>query len=283
MNIKLLLVPYDTGRRQWRSGAGPEHLLQAGLTTHLQGRGHFVADIQMIEANPDQPPTEIGTGFELMRRVAVAVRTARAAGQFPVVLSGNCNSAVGTLSGLTPARRAVFWFDAHGDCNTPDTTATGFLDGMGLATVLGLCWHQLAASVPGYHPVSPEVTFLLGARDLDPPEDEFLAGSAITSVPVSQIPARLPELLAGAQLDDALGYIHLDLDVLDPSGVGQANSLPVPGGLSVPQLTAAIAAIRSRTQLGAAAITSYAPEFDVQQGVCRAAFAALDAILADGA
>jgi arginase len=282
MDIQLLLVPYDTARRQWRSGAGPEHLLQAGLTTHLQGRGHSVADIQVIEADPDQPPTEIGTAFELMRRVAVAVGTVRAAGQFPVVLSGNCNSAVGTLSGLTPARRAVFWFDAHGDCNTPDTTATGFLDGMGLATVLGLCWHQLAASVPGYHPVSPEVTFLLGARDLDPPEDEFLAGSAITSAPVSQIPARLPELLARAQLDDALGYIHLDLDVLDPR-VGQANSLPVRGGLSVEQLTAAITAIRSRTQLGAAAITSYAPEFDVQQGVCRAAFAALDAILADAA
>src|SRR5204863_505993 len=86
-----------------------------------------------------------------------AVRTVRASGQFPVVLSGNCNSAVGTLSGLTPARRAVCWFDAHGYCNSPDTTATGFLDGMGLATVLGLCWHQLAASVPGYHPVSPRM------------------------------------------------------------------------------------------------------------------------------
>src|SRR6516165_1081392 len=54
MNVKLLLVPYDTARRQWGSGAGPEHLLQAGLTTHLQGRGHFVADIQVIEANPDE-------------------------------------------------------------------------------------------------------------------------------------------------------------------------------------------------------------------------------------
>ena len=57
MNIQLLLVPYDTARRQWRSGAGPEHLLQAGLTTHLQGRGHSVVDIQLIEADPDQPPT----------------------------------------------------------------------------------------------------------------------------------------------------------------------------------------------------------------------------------
>lgn len=121
-----------------------------------------------------------------MGRVAVAVRAARAAGRFPVVLSGNGNSAVGTLSGLTPARRAVFWFDAHGDGNTPDT---------------------LTATVPAYRPVQPEATFLLGARDLDPPEAALLAGSAITAVATSQIPARLPELLVRAPLEDALGYV----------------------------------------------------------------------------
>jgi len=282
MKIQLLLVPYDTARRGWRSGAGPEHLLQAGLKAHLQGRGHSVAEIQVIEADPDQPLAEIGTAFELMRRVAVAVRAARAAGQFPVVLSGNCNSAVGTLSGLTPARRAIFWFDAHADCNTPETTATGFLDGTALATALGLCWRQLTSTVPGFRPVQPEATFLLGARDLDPPEVALLAESAITAVSTAQIPSRLPELLARAPLEDALGYLHLDLDVLDPAGVGQANSLPVPGGLSVEQLTAGIAAIRARVPLAAAALASYAPEYDSEQGVCRAAFAALDAMLADG-
>src|SRR4030095_5287167 len=96
------------------------------------------------------------------------------AGVFPIVRSGNCNAAVVTLSGLTPARRAIFWFDAHGDCNTPETTTTGFLDGTGLSTTLGLCWHQMAAAVPGFQPVAPEATFLLGVRDLDPPEAELL-------------------------------------------------------------------------------------------------------------
>lgn len=283
MDVHLLLVPYDTARRGWRSGAGPEHLLQAGLTTHLLGKGHYVADVQVIEDDPDQPPAEIRTAFELSRRLAAAVRAARAAGRFPLVLSGNCNSAVGTLSGLAPAHRAIFWFDAHGDCNTPDTTATGFLDGTGLAAALGLCWHQLAASVPGFHSVTPEATFLLGARDLDPGETALLAKSPITAVPVEQIPTRLPQILAKAPLDDALGYLHLDLDVLDPHQVGQANSLPVPGGLLVEQLTTAITAIRARTPLGAAALTSYAPEYDSQQGVCRAAFAAIDAILDSGA
>ena len=282
MDIQLLLVPYDSGQRAWRCGAGPEHLVRAGLPAHLQRQGHIVTAIHIIEDDPAYPPAEIRTAFELARRLATAVRSARTAGHFPLVLSGNCNTAVGTLSGLTPARRASFWFDAHGDCNTPDTTMSGFLDGMGLAMTTGLCWRHLAATVPGFQPVAAEAAFLLGARDLDPPEAAFLQGLAITAVSVDQIPEGLPGLLASVPLADSLGYLHLDVDVLDPT-VGKANRLPVPDGLSLAHLTAAIAAIRARVPLGAAAITSYAPEDDNDQGVCRAAFAAIDAIVANGA
>ena len=264
MDIQLLLVPYDTARRGWRSGAGPEHLLRAGLINHLESAGHILAEAQVIEDDPACQPDEIRTAFELARGLASAVRSARAAGRFPLVLSGNCNSAVGTLSGLTPARRATFWFDAHGDCNTPDSTTSGFLDGMGLAMALGWCWRSLAASVPGFEPVADEATFLLGVRDLDPAEAVLIERSTILSVPVAQLPGDLPALLAKAPLADTLGYVHLDLDVLDPA-VGIANDLPVPGGLSVEQLIAALA--------------SYTPEVDRNQGICRAAFAAIDAMV----
>jgi arginase len=242
----------------------------------------MVTAIHIIEDDPAYPPAEIRTAFELARRLAIAVRSARTAGHFPLVLGGNCNTAVGTLSGLTPARRATFWFDAHGDGNTPETTTTGFLDGMGLAMTMGLCWHHMASAVPGFQPVAAEATFLLGARDLDPPEAAFLQGLAITAVAVGQIPEGLPRLLARAPLADTLGYLHLDVDVLDPA-VGKANRLPVPDGLSLSHLTAAIAAVRARVPLGAAALTSYSPEDDHDQGVCRAAFAAIDAIVASGA
>src|SRR6266699_5630562 len=151
MDIQLLLVPYDSGQRGWRCGAGPEHLVRAGLPAHLQRQGHIVTAIHIIEDDPAYPPAEIRTAFELARRLASTVRSVRTAGHFPLVLSGNCNTAVGTLSGLTPARRATFWFDAHGDCNTPETTTSGFLDGMGLAMTMGLCWHHLGATVPGFH------------------------------------------------------------------------------------------------------------------------------------
>jgi arginase len=282
MNIQLLLVPYDSARRGSRCGAGPEHLIRAGLAAHLHGQGHVVTAVRIIEDDPALPPAEIRTAFELARRLATAVRSARSAGHFPLVLSGNCNSAVGTLSGLTPSRRATFWFDAHGDCNTPETTDTGFLDGMGLAMTTGLCWHQLVATVPGFQPVAPEATFLIGARDLDVAEAALLEESAITSIAVGQTPNEVASILAKAPLADTVGYLHLDLDVLDPS-VGHANYLPVPNGLSLSQLVDTVAAIRARVPLGAAALTSYSPEDDHDQSVCRAAFAAVDAIVANGA
>jgi arginase len=282
MNIQLLVVPYDTARRSFRCGAGPEHLLEAGLVAHIHAQGHQVSDIQVIEDDPARSPAEIRTAFELMRRVATAVRAARAAGCFPVILSGNCNVAVGALSGLTPGSRSIFWFDAHGECNTPDTTGSGFLDGMGLATAFGWCWRSLAASIPGFQLVAPEATFLLGARDLDPLEATLLAESQVTCLPVSRV-QELSGLLAATRPDQGLGYLHLDLDVLDPDAVGHANDQPAPGGLSVTELTAALAAIRAHVPLGAATIASYAPEYDRTQSVCRAAFAALDAILPAGA
>jgi arginase len=281
MDVEIITVPYDTARREWRSGAGPEHLLRSGLAAHLESRGHSVSGVRMIEADPDQPAAEIATGFELMRKVAVAVRAARERGRFPLVLSGNCNASVGALSGLTPSRRALFWFDAHGDLNTPDTTASGFLDGTGLATALGLCWHRLAAGIPGFQQVEPRATFLLGARDLDPPESALLARERMTAVSADRMSAELPELLDRAPLAGAVAYVHLDLDAFDPVRVGRANTLPAPDGLSVEQLTDAIAAIRARIPLAAAALASYAPEFDSQGGVCRAAFTAIDAMLSD--
>jgi arginase len=279
MDIQLIVVPYDTARRGWRSGAGPEHLLEAGLVAHLRARGHRVADIQVIDDDSAQTPAEVRTAFELMRRVALAVRAARAAGSFPVILSGNCNIAVGALSGLTPGSRYIFWFDAHGESNTPDTTESGFLDGMGLSIAFGWCWRNLAASIPGFLPVPPEAAFLLGARDLDPLEATLLSESPVTRLPVARI-SELPGLLAATPLDQGLGYLHVDLDVLDPGAVGSANSHPVAGGLSVAQLTSAIGAIKARADLGAVTLASYAPEYDRDQAVCQAAFAALVAALA---
>ncbi len=259
-------------------GAGPEHLLRAGLAEHLEAHGHEVAADTLTD-DPGEPPSEVRTSFELMRRLAPRVRAVRAAGHFPLVLAGNCNTACGTLSGLTPHRRAVFWFDAHGDLNTPSTTTTGFVDGMGLAAAQGLCWEQLTASIPGFEPVPPHLVCLLGVRDLDPPEVALVARSGIGQLPPNRLVDQLPEVLARPALLDSLAYVHCDLDVLDPA-VGRANAFSVPGGLSVDALTSAIRTIGATVPMGAAAITAYAPEYDTRGTIRQAAFAVAAAILA---
>lgn len=280
MNVAVLAVPYDTAMRGWRSGAGPEHLLRAGLLERLRSRGHDVVS-ETITDIPDQQPAEVRTAFELMRGIARRVRAAREAGRFPLVLAGNCNSACGTLSGLTPRRRSVFWFDAHGDLNTPSSTTSGFVDGMGLATAMGHGWELLAAGIPGFEPVSGDLVSLLGVRDLDPPEIALLERSGIARLGKRDLRRGLAAILGRPALPETLAYVHCDLDVLDP-GIGRANSLPVPDGYSVDDVTATITAIGAAVEVGAAAITSYAPEYDGDGAIARAALDIADAMVSAG-
>jgi arginase len=188
------------------------------------------------------------------------------------VLSGNCNSAVGTVSGLVAGGApppAVCWFDAHGDFNTPETTTSGFFDGMALAMLSGRCWPLLAASVPGFRAVPASHVVLVGARDVEPAEEALLAAAAIPRVMPADL-ARLPTVLGAMPAAVSEAYLHVDLDVLDPS-VGRANAFAVGGGLTLEALHGAIARIRQRFRIGAMALSAYDPAGDPDRRVAHAA------------
>jgi len=131
MEIQLIQVPYDSGFKNVRMGLGPAHFIENGVVTMFQNSGHGVNVGSVHSRIPFA--SEIGTTFDVNRELAEQVRSAVDGRRFPVVLAGNCNSCLGTLSGLDSKRLGIIWFDAHGDFNTPETTTTGFLDGMGLA------------------------------------------------------------------------------------------------------------------------------------------------------
>jgi arginase len=134
-------------------GAGPLHLLRSGLAVRLEEEGHHVT-IRSIDLPLDSRATEIASAFELSAALAGAVAEAAEIGSFPLVLSGNCGpAALGCVDGLQ-TRMNIFWFDAHGDFNTPETTRSGFLDGMALAAVTGRCWSGLARAIPGFRSVA---------------------------------------------------------------------------------------------------------------------------------
>lgn len=269
MNIQLLVVPYDSGNRGVRMGAGPERLLEAGLEQTLRDDGHTV-HTRVAELSPDSWHAEIQTGFELMRMLSAAVREARELGRFPIVLAGNCNTAVGTLAGLGAHSTAVAWFDAHGDFNTPETTRSGFLDGTAVAIITGRCWTQLSATIPGFTPIPDDCVCLIGTRDLDSLEGALLDESGVQIIEPKQIRVALPRTLESMRKRVESIYVHLDLDVLD-SAVAAANSYALSGGLTLEDLDFALALIASEFRIAGVTLSAYEPAVDTSGHAAHAA------------
>ncbi len=275
-DIRVILAPYDSGHRGIRMGRGPEHLLENGLEEELRSNGREVETV-MVELD-SAPPFEVAAAFDLDRLVSEEARAATEAGEFPLVLSGNCNTAVGTIAGAGTEGLGVIWFDAHADFETPETTTTGFTDGMGLAITTGKCWNAMAASVPGFHPVPEANVLLVGTRETSPTERKRLGDSEVTVVGTDPIRRKGLSETFGAAIEALRTrvervYVHLDLDVLDPGEAGPANEFAVPGGMNREELEGAIHMIHKRFNVAAAGFASYDPAFDAGGAVLRAALA----------
>jgi arginase family enzyme len=153
----------------------------------------------------------------------------------PLVLGGCCCAHVGAVEGLATryGRLAVAWFDAHGDLNTPESSPSGNQWGMPLRMLLDS------------GTVSPEDTVLVGARNLDPPEKEFIAATGLR--------CGKEEVAAALEGADAV-YVAFDCDVLDPEDEVAAY-MPEPGGLSVSQSVDILAVIAAAKPVAGAGLT----------------------------
>ncbi|HEX2190283.1 MAG TPA: arginase family protein [Longimicrobiaceae bacterium] len=281
MEVRILAVPWDSGRRAWRMGRGPERLLEAGLEDALRARGH-AARVEWVEA--DDTGAEVATAFRLARTLADRVREAAGEGAFPLALAGNCSAALGVLGGVGPA--GVVWLDAHADLNTPETTRSGMVDGMSLAMATGRCWTGIAGTIRGFLPVPDDFVVLAGARDLEPGERAVLARSALATVDATRVREEGVEAAFGPALE-ALAqrvrrvYLHLDLDVLDPSAA-RANGFAAPGGLTPEEAEAAVRLVGRRLEVAGATLSAYDPDAD-PEGRVPAAAARLAAAAVEGA
>jgi arginase len=281
MEIRLIAVPYDSGIRGWRMGAGPDRLLSAGVPDRLREAGADVS-VERIELPAPAPCPEIRAAFDVAARLSERVAAARAEGALPIVLAGNCATAMGTLAGLADAEPAVLWLDAHADFNTPETTRSGMLDGMALAIATGRCWAPLAASIPGFRPVPDARICLIGTRDVDDAEAELLRTASIPAISPAHVPDGLSAALDTLRAQTDTVYLHVDLDVLDP-GEATANAFAAPDGLRLAQVLELVAAVRTRFRIGAAALTAYDPSYDADAHIPAAASAILDAITPEAA
>jgi arginase len=195
----------------------------------------------------DFPAEEIwGRLTALYATVAGQVAQAAGRGASPVVVSGDCTTALGTMAGLQRAGidAGIVWFDAHGDLQTLETTTSGYLGGLPLRLLLGYRPALIAAG-PGLHPVAEQQVTLVGVRDLDPPEAAYLAGASIRRAEVAGLGAAA---LPGGPL-----YVHLDLDVIDPANLPGLR-FPAPGGPNPGQVADALRMLLATGRVAAVGI-----------------------------
>jgi arginase len=176
-----------------------------------------------------------------------------------VVLAGNCNSCLGTLAALE--HPGIIWFDAHGDFNTPETTISGALEGMSLAIATGHCHPELMSQ-----PVPEENVVLAATRSLDPLEEARLRASKIKLASLDE----LPEVVDALARRVTNIYLHLDLDVLDPS-ISPGVNFSAPGGIFADQLFDAVKQVMATGKLRAAAIVNFNPDRDHDNRTLRIA------------
>ena len=189
------------------------------LDEHIPG---FPLPAGAAELTRPSLPAGPQTGRMIRLYEAVADAAARAAR--PLLLSGDCTTALGAVAGLQRRHgdAAVVWLDGHGDFNTPATTITGYLGGMPLAMLTGRA-PELISDPLGLRPVADSDVVLVDARDLDPAERDNLAASRIRRVPAE--PGEIGTVLAG--LGGKPVYLHIDVDIIDS---GQLPGLRVPAG-----------------------------------------------------
>jgi arginase len=196
---------------------------------------------------PEAASIEEGTLAEQSLALAAALPVR------PLVLGGCCCSHVGAVEGLAArhGRLGVVWIDAHGDLNTPESSPSGNAWGMPLRMLIDTGTVEIAAVA------------LVGARNLDPPEEEFIAA---VSLPVGE--TGVDSVLSQT---DAV-YVALDCDSLDP-GEGVAVFMPEPEGVSLAALETLLRGVAARKPIigvGLTGLTRAEASVDPLMRLCAA-------------
>lgn len=265
MRIDVIQVPYHMGQADIGPAKGPDAYIEGGMEWALAEAG-YTSRIRRVSRS--QPYTgDIASSMDVNTQLADVVRRSINEGRFPLVLAGDCNSSIGTLAAICEPDLGVIWFDTHGDYNTPETTISGWFEGMPLAIATGQCYPKLWRQAGGGPAVRQANAMLVGVRDLDPAERDLLERSEVQVVHASRLADGLEAALLGPlsllQSRTRDVYLHVDLDVLDPSEAPGVD-IPTEGGLTLAQMEQAITLIGGRFQIKAAALTVFNPERDLE-------------------
>jgi arginase len=280
--IAVLDAPSNLGLRPPTHGAvpgcakAPGALRDHGLINRLAARDagcHTPPRFDPGEWRPGDGVSQAGEIARYTARLADRITAIVNAGEFPLVLGGDCSIALG--SGLAMRRMGedlggpigMIYVDAHSDFRHPgNAEVVGAAAGEALALVTGRGQPDLAAIDQRRPYIRDRDVVVIGIRSGDEYRMDLQAsGIAIRAVPdIRTHGAVRTAQWARAQLTECIGYwVHLDVDVLDPS-VMPAVDAPNPGGIAYPELELLLRGLVGSPECVGAEITVFDPDFDIE-------------------
>ncbi len=288
--IELIGAPTTFGQMKLGVDLGPDAIRYAGVLPRLKAIGHHVIDSGNVEApkldivkfkssqqglqNYDEI---LSFSKALHDRVATSIKN----DHFPVILGGDHSLAIGSISGVAQhySRLGVIWYDAHGDLNIPEESPSGNVHGMPLRILAGEGDQQLV-EIGGFAPkVKPENIVLIGMRDLDYGEREYIKKHQIRTYTMADIDERgiqaiVKESITYLQSKTDGIHLSLDVDALDPSEV-PGTGTKVPGGLTYRESHFALELLYQSGLITSLDIVEVNPLLDIENRTAEQAVALL--------
>lgn len=281
MPVSLIGLPYLLGSSadnlMYSMAQGPR-VLFASENGPSALRGYFKdVSVQML-SDMDEPPPPMARGDQMAQiltqniALAAAVKAARAQGRFPLTAIGACSAALGMVGGLSDVQGdfGMIWIDAHADASTPETTRTGFIEGMVTPIIAGKTWAGYRRSIPGFREIDESRIISLGLSMTRWPRPAGAVGGLI-GTPVHKVEIDRDGMAAtfGKALTDlksrcAKVYVHFDVDSIDPAYFNDFRYRPEHKGLTPTQITDAFDLIASQFEILALTFSSFDPLADTR-------------------
>jgi len=267
----------------------PDRLLELGLAERIRARRAGRLSVPPKDPTPD-PETGTLNARAIAAwspRLADAVEAVMDAGEFPVVLGGDCTILLGSMLALRRrGRHGLFFIDGNADFFQPEAEPNGEGASMDLAFATGY-GPALLTDIEGRSPlVRAEDAVAFAFRDHDdqaefgsqplPPELSAWDLHAMRRMGVENAARAAVDHLAGAELDGF--FIHLDADCLDDA-IMPAVDFRVPGGLSWDELEAVLRIALASGKAVGLEVAIYNPRLDEDGSAGRGLADVLAAVL----
>jgi arginase len=251
----------------------PSALREAGLIGRLLNDGHTVRDRGDGPVRRWFPDTDRPLAQHVDAVTEVALETARrvsAAGEFALVLGGDCTIELGTVAGLQQrgGRVGLIYFDLHADMNVPDRVRWGALDAMGTAHALGIEGAEptLAKAFSRFPLLAPEDLWLFAHGEGQQGERDEISRLGIKRTPVEDVehdPAGSATLALEAFASDLDRFaVHLDIDVIDFVDLPLSENANRNEGLSFDATVAALGTLLAHPGAASLTVAELNPQHD---------------------